>query len=341
MTDNANSTESVVENVEVSNESSAPLTTDSAADAILAMMTPQQEDTQQEEPTSDEQVDDSGEEEHDDTDNPEDSEDEDAETDGSEEQQEEEEYFQVTVKDEDGNDVVEDVSGDELVKGYMRNKDYHRKRTMEAKQVKEQISELTTVRDNLEATMAANLSLEEQTLQQLGNQLQVAQQQRPDLYPELHYKYLQLSQEVANKRNTVNQLRQSYMAQRQEEEQSSVSKALSELQTIYPDWEHKQQELSGYLSNQGFSNADVRGMVNPKIVELVEKAMAYDNQQATLKDAGYKKLKRKVPKVLKSGTGNAEVAANKSKGVNQATDQLRKTGSVDDAANALLAMFNK
>lgn len=343
MTINANSPESVTANVVQVEQpvEQTGYTEQGAAEAILNLMNQSQEEetTQQDEPTSEEQVEESSDEQDvEDTDSEEESQDEES----SEEQEEEEQdYFQVTVKDEEGNDVQEEVSTDELISGYMRNKDYHRKRTMEAKQVKEQVTELSQVRDNLESMLAANISLDERALQTLQSQLSNAQQNRPDLYPELHYKYLQLSQSVEQRRGTLNQLQQSYLEQRNAEESSKFEENLRELQTIYPDWESKQQELTGYLANQGFTDNDVRGMVNPKIVELVEKAMAYDSQQATLKDAGYKKLKRKVPKVLKGGTGNVGVAATKRKAITEAQQRVRKTGSVDDAANAIYSLMNQ
>lgn len=344
MDTNANSPESV----------ETGLTEQGAADALLDLMQadntdsdPQQETEEPEEEGHTEEsseepeaeTDESNEEESDEEESNEDNESEE-ESDGDEDAPEED-LFEVTVKDEEGNDVVEQVSTDELVKGYMRTRDYNRKRTIEGKAHKDAIKELSTVRDSLEATLAAQVTVEEQTFQQLVQQMNRAKTERPDLYPQLHYKALQMQQEVEAKRGTLNQLQQSYQAQKHEEDNLRVQQALGELKEIYPDWEQKQQVLTGYLANNGFSNEDVRGMVNPKIVELVEKARLYDEQQTNLQQASYKKVKRKPQTTLSAGTtGKADNI--KSKRVhNETLERVRQTGSVDDAAAALEKLFNQ
>lgn len=334
--ENANSTESV----------DSGLTEQGAAEAFLDLMNtdnpdsePQQETTDPEgqpEESSEESEAETEEEQEEESD-----EDSESEEEESDEEETEEELFEVTVKDEEGNDVIEQVPTEELVKGYMRTKDYNRKRTMEGKAHKDAIKELSSIRDTLESTLAAQVTVEEQTFQQLIHQMNRAKTERPDLYPQLHYKALQMQQEVEAKRGTLGQLQNSYNVQKHEEDNLRVQQSLGELQEIYPDWEQKQQVLTGYLARSGFNNDDVRGMVNPKIVELVEKARLYDEQQSSLQQTTYKKVKRKAPTTLSAGTtGKADSI--KSKRVhNETVDRVRQSGSVDDAAAALEQLFNR
>lgn len=321
--------------------STESFTQDSAADAILDLISPkaeevEQEVEEQETPDLEEgQTEESGEESEDDTEEQE----EDTEEEAEEEAEPEEDYFQVTVKDEDGNDVLEDVTEQELIHGYMRSKDYSRKRTAEGKAHKDAIAQLSGIRDTLEGTIAAQVSIEEKTLQDLMRQLPIAKEQRPDLYQQLHYKALQLQQEVAGKRETLEQLSSSYLAQRDEEQNTRIQQSLHELHNIYPDWGEKQQVLSSYLANEGFSNEDVRGMINPKVVALVEKARLYDEQQSTADSANYKRVKRKITKTLDAGVSGKTAQLRTNKAHNETVGKAKQSGSVDDAASALHALF--
>jgi len=96
-------------------------------------------------------------------------------------------------------------------------------------------------------------------------------------------------------------------------------------------------EIAKYLVKAGFSEQEVGGVADHRAVVLARKAMLYDQMMAK-QTATTQKLVNVPPKApQRPGTGN--VAA--TDGRTRAMQSLKRSGSIDDAANAFAAMLSK
>jgi broad specificity polyphosphatase/5'/3'-nucleotidase SurE len=92
--------------------------------------------------------------------------------------------------------------------------------------------------------------------------------------------------------------------------------------------------LRNYAVGEGFTSPEVESINDPRLVKLMWKAQQYDTLKASQKSAV--EAVQKAPPMIKPGsTANQQTRATVR--VKQATDRLKRTGSVDAFADALLA----
>lgn len=107
-----------------------------------------------------------------------------------------------------------------------------------------------------------------------------------------------------------------------------------------PDWRDQEKAATGkaklveYLTSQGFTNDDVLGASDHRLIVMAEKARLYDETISRV-DAGKRKVE-KVPKVMKPGAPKSPDQVNKER-VSNARIKLRQSGSIDDAVALLRA----
>lgn len=245
----------------------------------------------------------------------------------SEEGSEEEEVFEVEVEGE-----TIDVTGEELVKGYLRHNDYTRKRQADAKVARELEASYNEKLSQLDTALSTNISAEQQRMQaiqqQYGKETDQATQQS------LHYQYLQLQQSL-QARNT----QQQQLVAHQQQQTSAVAEAYFNeqqgvLNDMYEDWGARGPKLKGYLEGVGFS--DFSPFVDAKMAELVDKARQFDDLQQTRDTVVKKKLKRKVPKTVKAAQGEKKFKADQRQ-VNALAGNFSESRSIDDAMALLRA----
>jgi len=118
--------------------------------------------------------------------------------------------------------------------------------------------------------------------------------------------------------------------------QEEASKRIKVLQERVPDWsQNLYNDVRSYAINQGLTAEVVDTIVEPTAIEMMIKAMRYDQGK---KVATQKRVVRKQKRVLKSGTSNPTTAKRRQ---NEAMERLHKTGSTDDATNAFLSKWQK
>lgn len=206
----------------------------------------------------------------------------------------------------------------------------------------------------------AKASLDRLTLVNTAlNKLLERAQERYKPYADLDF--LVLSQSMANDPETFAQLRQDAKAAGDEvrflqqelqsvvtEQQNVAQKAYQEAATacvkalenpttgIKGFGKELYSEMLEFCEAQGFKNA--RAIVDPTAIKLIHMAMLYGKQQTAATSAAQKiaKAPAKPSKMLTPGTGSGNGAATKGT-PKAAMDQLRRSGSVDDAADAFLA----
>lgn len=128
------------------------------------------------------------------------------------------------------------------------------------------------------------------------------------------------------------QIKNDYQKRLQEE----ASKSIKVLKERVPDWsQNLYNDVRSYAINQGLQAEVVDTIVEPTAIEMMIKAMKYDQGK---KVATQKRVVRKQKRVLKSGTSNPTTSKKRQ---GDAMDKLFKSGSTDDATNAFLSKWQK
>lgn len=128
------------------------------------------------------------------------------------------------------------------------------------------------------------------------------------------------------------QIKNDYQKRLQEE----ASKSIKVLKERIPDWsQNLYNDVRSYAINQGLQAEVVDTIVEPTAIEMMIKAMKYDQGK---KVATQKRVVRKQKRVLKSGTSNPTTSKKRQ---GDAMDKLFKSGSTDDATNAFLSKWQK
>jgi hypothetical protein len=257
--------------------------------------------------------------------------DEDSEDSEGGDAEEEAEVWEIEV---DGETV--EVTTEELHKGYLRNNDYTRKRQADAQKAKALETEYTTKLTQLNTALQQNVSQDQQTLHQLQQKYKSA----PDdaTKRNLHYQMLQLQHNIGTRQQALQQAK----ALQEQTAQASAEAYWHEQEEIlrgqYDDWDSKKNELAGYLQSQGFEDLSMFG--HAKMASLVEKAKQFDELQQKRNIVAKKKIRRKVPAVLKAGQGEKVFRADK-KVVQVLESRFAKTNSIKDAQALLRARRGK
>jgi len=327
-----------------------------AQDALLKMLEPETEtpETEEAQPTDveesqPEEEGESFEEESEEALEEESEEDESEEvTEESDEESEEEPLYAVTINGEE-----REVSLEELTKGYSRQSDYTKKtqdlatKRKEAEDVHKQMSLQV---EYLQAERQEYINALSQVVQNSMVGLQDYQNiDWETLRQEDPITYVTKKEEERDAKEKVQQMiGQQQAAQAQEESHQKAifvehkQEETRKLVDALPAWSDPTKraklssELREYAVSQGFTEDDIKGLVDHRQVVTLYKASKYDKLQGS--DIKQKKTKNK-PKVIRSGTLKTKSETSKEKRKVQ-MKRLQQTGHVDDAAALLEDMFN-
>ena len=318
-----------------------------AQNSLLRMLEPEKEtpETEEAQPTEeeesteetqDESLEEETEEEVDET-----------ESEESEEEIEENPLYAVTVNGEE-----QEVSLDELTKGYSRQSDYTRK-----------TQELASERNNmaqLQEQWSAEISQAQNERQQYVNALgQIVQQSMigleqfndvdwDTLKEEDPIAWVTKSQELKNAQERIRTYQQQAIhAEKQSNQEVAKIRAMAaqeehrKLVQVLPEWSDNEArgklatDLWSYASTQGFTENELNEVIDHRQFLVLMKAKKYDDLQNA--DVKSKKIKNK-PKVIRAGKGtNKKQTASSKRNVQM--KRLRQTGHVDDAATLLEDMY--
>ena len=311
-----------------------------AQEALLSLMEPEEETPKDEEaaPTEEEESTEEIQDESLEEESEEESEEDEAEE--SDEEEEEELLYAVKVNGEE-----QEVSLDELLKGYSRQSDYTRK----TQDLSTERREMESLQEKYNSEMA-QIQAERQQYTEYLNQIVENSMGGLDKYANLDWDRLKESDpiEYVTKREEYREAQEKIQAMRNEQataqqKQAEESKQLQahmvqeehkKLVSVEPDWgvPEKQKELAGtvrkYALSQGFSEEELNSLVDHRSVLVLMKAAKFDAMDnANIKS---KKLKNK-PKVVRSGKGVSSSGNEKSKRTAR-MKRLRGTGHIDDAS---------
>lgn len=243
----------------------------------------------------------------------------------------------VKYKNEEGADEEREVDEDELVKGFMLEKDYRRKTAQLSKQREA-------------AEVEARKAVEERT-KQLDEKLQLAEQAIwHTLAPELKSidfnklaaedpaKWAQEYQRVTNINNRLAQIQAqrkelAEAAQRQQQEmmQKQAREAIETLQVKIPGWGNDlYTKILKSAGEYGFKAEEVGAIVDPRAIEVLNDARQWRELKA--KPVVEKRVAEKPKAVIRPGVAQERPNPN-AEARKLAEAQFRKTGRKDDAVN--------
>ena len=318
-----------------------------AQNSLLRMLEPEKEtpETEEAQPTEEEE---STEETQDESLEEETEEEvEETESEESEEEIEENPLYAVTVNGEE-----QEVSLEELTKGYSRQSDYTRK-----------TQELASERNNmaqLQEQWAAEISQAQNERQQYVNALgQIVQQSMigleqfndidwDTLKEEDPIAWVTKNQELKDAQERIRTYQhQAIQAEKQSNQEVAKMRAMAaqeehkKLVQVLPEWSDNEArgklatDLFSYATTQGFTENELNEVIDHRQFLVLMKAKKYDDLQNA--DVKSKKIKNK-PKVIRAGKGTNKKQTASSKR-NAQMKRLRQTGHVDDAANLLEDMY--
>ena len=327
-------------------------TVDSAADAILSKWTvkdeeksdaPELSDTSEDEEIEEQETDDEDESEEDAAEPSEDDEEEsDEDTEDADEDEEDEEKSKPK-KELDDNAVVKVKVGEEELE-------------VPVKDLKRLYGQEAALTKKSQAVAAKTKEVEETGAKYVAALSQLLTRARERAEPFTKVDYLVATKELSTEElqalrseaqrhfeevNFLEQELDKFMGQVQQQRQTSLVEQAKEcvkvLKEEIPEWSEKlYDDLRGFAITQGFDREVINNLVDPVAFKLLHQAYLYNKGQKAVT-----KKKVKAPKkVVKSTTSPAttkEVMGKK--GVDKAIDRVRRSGSVDDAADAFLAKW--
>lgn len=247
--------------------------------------------------------------------------------------------LEVTVKGEDGRDVVEKPTVKELREGYMRQKDYSRK-TAEVARQREEVGE--KVRQAVESERSQYLkNLQEmQTLVLETAAPELKDVNWNDLAKNDPFKYVELRNRADQITNVLSNLqaKQTEVSTKQQADQKeattkAASKALEVLQAEIPGWGVPlYQSLLKAGERLGYKHEEVSAWTDPRAIKLLHKAELYDQLKAGKPQPGAKVST--PPKVIKPGASTVSQSQQRN---SEAMKRLQDSGRVEDAAAVIRA----
>ena len=248
--------------------------------------------------------------------------------------------LEVTVKGDDGKDVVEKPTIKELREGYMRQKDYSRK-TAEVARQREEVGE--KVRQALESERTRYAT----ELQQL--QAVLLETAAPEL-KDVNWNHLAANEpaEYVRLRNRADQIgnvlksvqaKQQELTQKQADEQrQALAKAAQEsrsrLEAEIPGWnDNLYQELMQVGVSVGYKSDEVANWLDPRAFKVLHEAYEYRKLKAGKPPAASRVAT--PPKVIKPGATAANTQAQQR--AQESMKRLQSSGNVQDAAAVIRA----
>ncbi|MEN6642569.1 MAG: hypothetical protein ABFE08_08995 [Armatimonadia bacterium] len=230
-----------------------------------------------------------------------------------------------------------EVPVSELVQGYQRTADYTRKTqalAAERRRLADEASEVNAERAQYQQALQV---LERQILPQEPdwNRLRV---ENPIEFPEVWAQYQQRVQAVNAIRQEQEKVAQLSQLQSSEQLQRHVEQEKELLTSAIPSWldgsvaSKERTALLEFGKRVGYSDEELAQIYDHRAIVLLRNAWLYE-QARTRGPKAQQKISQAKPAPPGAGRGTARIADNR-----RATDRLRKSGRVEDAA-ALMTKF--
>ena len=234
-----------------------------------------------------------------------------------------------------------DVTLEELQSGYLKDSDYRQK-----------TGEIAEQRRAIEQQAQAIQQERNQYAQALG-QMQTEAEQQLDQYKQIDWNRLreddpmlfmqrrdeqrELEKGIEDGHKQQQQLAQQAQTYRVQRFNHNMETGKEKLLSVMPDWDDAtSKSVREYGLGEGFTSEELSTLTDHRSMIMLRKAMMYDKIQRS--QPAKKKVKADTPKYVKSGVAKSKGDVSAKKRADK-TKQLRKSGSVDDAASMIYDML--
>lgn len=267
----------------------------------------------------------------------------------------EEEELNVTAQNDDGNGDDEagaeseenetyelDYGGqkiyvtvDELMSGYMKQKDYTTKTQKLSEASKELENKLSLFTESIKSASSMAKAMEQEMMEEYNT---VNWKELREIDPaEFAAKYTEFqhrSMKINNYKNMIAQEEAKVNGEKESKHRQKVTEETQLLLSKIPSWSKAEvskaesAEINAYLLGEGFSPQEIAGIIDHRLIIAHRKAMLYDKLQRS-KPKVDNKIKN-VPKFVKPGS--KQDSGGKKSAYDAVRQKLAKTGKVQDAA---------
>jgi hypothetical protein len=224
----------------------------------------------------------------------------------------------------------ESLSAEELKLGYLRQSDY----TKKTQAVAEQRKAFEAQTAEAEATMNALMSAAGADISRFQNvNWEQAAIDNPEQYKQAKAAYEQAQSTYNLIKAQADQFQTQQQQQTEAAQKEAAKESLTVLKTNIPNWNNDlYYKIGEYAQGLGVSGEEFNKVSDHRLITALWKAMQFDQaKQVTAK----KKAKSSPTKTL-SGSKADSTKAVQSESARKTRERLRKSGTVDDAAAALL-----
>jgi hypothetical protein len=235
-----------------------------------------------------------------------------------------------------------EVSLDELQNGYQRQSDYTRKSQAVAEQRKAYEANLQSVQQEREQynQVLANMShYQNLELQKFTNvNWATLKEEDPMEYMEKRIEFQEAKDKIAQvqveKQRVYEQTRSEVSEHLTKVVQEEAKKLVQALPEYSDPSSSLKNDLRHYALDLGFSENDINGITDHRVVLVLHKAMMNDS---AAKSSG--KKSKTIPKVVKSGSPESKNQRSRRE-IQSKRERLAKTGNVRDATNVFLDLLD-
>jgi len=225
----------------------------------------------------------------------------------------------------------ETLSAEELKLGYLRQSDYTQKTQSLAesrKAAESQIEETTATMSALLSAAGADLSRFE------GVDWERAAVENPEQYKQAKASFEQTRSTYDFIKAQSDRYQQQQQQQADTAQKEAATESLTVLKTNIPNWSNDLYYSIGEYAQKdlGVSSEEINQVADHRIITALYKAMQFDQAKTV---AAKKKIKASPTKTLSGGKADA-TKATQSESSRKASERLRKTGRVEDAAAVIL-----
>lgn len=255
-----------------------------------------------------------------------------------EEEPDSEPTFKVTV---DGEEI--EVTLSELRNGYSRHSDYTRKTQAvaeERKAVQAEAQQLRVVREQ-EAQRLAQIEEVLESLQPAEPDWETLRRENPVEFAAQWAEHSQRQQQIAYIQQQRQQAEALAAQQRQQELAGVLEQERVKLLEAIPAWKDQakaaegKRKLAEYAKSLGYTEQDLNQVYDHRLMVILNKAAAYDAIQTSKGQVVTKKVAQPA-KTLRPGVRPTKPTPTAQKNGARAVQRLSRTGSVNDAAAAIL-----
>ena len=221
----------------------------------------------------------------------------------------------------------QEVSLDDLRKGYMMESDY-RKKTTDVSTRSKALEEKAALIDASLSEAQALLEFDLDALE--GSEMLEMKEADPE-------SYLKEFDKIQKRINSFNKLKESRLTEKNNKQTEKAKKELEALELAIPEWidadvrSKQANDVFKSLEKVGFKSDELQSMSDHRMFVLARKAMMYDEMMS--KDLDAKKVNT-PPKSQQPGNGTDKTDMQSAE-VKEMRSQLKKSGSMKDAARLL------